>query len=97
LSKAICAWRFIKDRWLLSSKILDEYSSHRQKEGGGEEVLESNILIGDNARVRRDDSPAGASWKSRKKKREKTYISENLIQAKHFINRKIFTTSAKAP
>jgi hypothetical protein len=33
----------------------------------------------------------------KKKKREKTYISENVIQAKHFINRKIFTTSAKAP
>jgi hypothetical protein len=32
-----------------------------------------------------------------KKEREKTYISENLIQAKHFINREIFTTSAKAP
>jgi hypothetical protein len=67
-SKAICAWRFIKDRWLSRSKILDEYSSHRQKEGGGEEVSKSNILTGDNARVRPDDSPAGASWKSRKEK-----------------------------
>jgi hypothetical protein len=34
---------------------------------------------------------------SQGKKREKTYISKNIIQAKHFINRKIFATGAKAP
>jgi hypothetical protein len=32
LSKAIIAWRFIKDKCPLRSKILDEYSVHRQEE-----------------------------------------------------------------
>jgi hypothetical protein len=30
-------------------------------------------------------------------KKKKTYISETSFKAKHFINRKIFTISAKAP
>jgi hypothetical protein len=95
LSKAICAWHFIKDRRLSRSEILDEYSSHRQKERGGKEVLESNMLTGDKARLRPNDSPAGSSWKSSKKK-EDIHL-RNIIQAKHFMNRKIFTISAKAP
>jgi hypothetical protein len=69
LSKAICAWRFIKDRRLSRSEILGEYSSHRQKERGGKEVPESNMLTGDKAWLRPDDSPAGTSWKSSKKRR----------------------------
>jgi hypothetical protein len=31
------------------------------------------------------------------KQKKKTYISETSFKAKHFINRKIFTISAKAP
>jgi hypothetical protein len=52
------------------------------------------MLTGDKARLRPDDSPAGTSWKSNKK--EDIHL-RNIIQSKHFINRKIFTTSAKPP
>jgi hypothetical protein len=31
LSKAICAWRFIKDKWPSRFEILNEYSAHQQK------------------------------------------------------------------
>jgi hypothetical protein len=79
LSKAICAWRFIKDRRLSRSEILNEYSSHRQKERGGKEVLESNMLTGDKARLRPDDSPAGTSWKSSKK--EEDVHLKNIVQS----------------
>jgi hypothetical protein len=46
LSKAICAWRFIKDRQLSRSEILNVYSLHQQEERGGKAIPESNILIG---------------------------------------------------
>jgi hypothetical protein len=50
LSKAIFAWRFIKDKRPSRSEILNKYSIHRQEGQGGKEALESNILAGDEAR-----------------------------------------------
>jgi hypothetical protein len=50
LSKAIVAWRFIKDKRPSRSKILDEYSVHRQEEQGGEEAPELNISAGGDSR-----------------------------------------------
>jgi hypothetical protein len=50
LSKAIFAWRFIKDKRPSRSEILNEYSVHRQEEQEGEEAQESNILAGGDSR-----------------------------------------------
>jgi hypothetical protein len=44
LSKAVFAWRFIKDKCPSRSAILDIYSVHWQEERGGEGALESNTL-----------------------------------------------------
>jgi hypothetical protein len=70
LSKAICAWRFIKDRRLSRSEILNVYSLHRQEERGGEAIPESNILIGDGTRSRPDDPPACIGWKPKEREKE---------------------------
>jgi hypothetical protein len=58
LSKAIVTWRFIKNKQPSRSKILDEYSVHRQEERGGEEALESNISAGGDSRPQSGDPPA---------------------------------------
>jgi hypothetical protein len=50
LSKAILAWRFIKDKCPLRFEILNEYSVHRQEEQGDEGALESNISVGGESR-----------------------------------------------
>jgi hypothetical protein len=63
LSKAICAWRFSKNRQLSRSEILNIYSSHRQEERGGKATPESNISTGDGTRSRPDDPPACIGWK----------------------------------
>jgi hypothetical protein len=70
LSKEIFAWRFIKDKRPSRSKILNEYSVHRQEERGGEEALESNILAGGDSRPQPDDPPACTGWKPTKRKRK---------------------------
>jgi hypothetical protein len=74
LSTASFAWRFIKDKRLSRSRILSEYSLHRQEERGGKAVLESNISTGDGAQSRPDDPLACTGWKPRRMK--KTKISE---------------------
>jgi hypothetical protein len=50
LSKASVAWCFIKDKQPSRSEILNEYSVYQQEGRGGEEALESTILVGDEAR-----------------------------------------------
>jgi hypothetical protein len=70
LSKAICAWHFIKDRRLSKSEILNAYSLHRQEERGGEAIPESYIWTGDGTRSRPDDPPACIGWKPKERKKE---------------------------
>jgi hypothetical protein len=70
LSKAIVAWRFIKDKRPSRSEILDEYSVHRQEERGGEEAPESNMSSGGDSRPRSGDPPARIGWKPTERKRK---------------------------
>jgi hypothetical protein len=70
LSIAICAWRFAKDQRLSRSKILEEYSAHRQEGWGGDEAPKLKASAGDGARSRPDDPPARIGWKPKKKKIE---------------------------
>jgi hypothetical protein len=60
LSKAVFAWRFIKDKRPSRSAILDIYSVHRQEERGGEGAPESNTLAGDEPRSQFGEPPARA-------------------------------------
>jgi hypothetical protein len=46
---AICAWCFAKDKRLSRSKILEEYSVHRQEGLEGNEAPESKTSAGDGA------------------------------------------------
>jgi hypothetical protein len=70
LSKAIFAWRFIKDKRPSRSEILDKYSVHRQEERGGKETPEPNISAGGDARPRPGDPPACIGWKPIERKRK---------------------------
>jgi hypothetical protein len=70
LFKEIYAWRFIKDRRLSRSEILNVYSLHRQEERGGEAIPESNTSAGDGTRSRPDDPPACIGWKPKERKKE---------------------------
>jgi hypothetical protein len=70
LSKAVFAWRFIKDKRPSRSKILDTYSVHWQEERGGEGAPESNALAGDEPQSRFGDPPACAGWKPKEGKRK---------------------------
>jgi hypothetical protein len=90
LSKASFAWRFIKDKRPSRSEILNEYSVHRQEGRGGKEALESNILVGDEARSRPDDPPACAGWKPTERKRQHL---RNSNPSATFHKRKVFTMS----
>jgi hypothetical protein len=87
LSKAICAWRFIKDRWLSRSNIFNVYSLHRQEERGGEAIPESNIWTGDGTRSRPDNPPVCIGWKPKERKKEHlrntTSHKEGIFTQKH--------------
>jgi hypothetical protein len=87
LYKAICAWRFIKDRRLSRSEILNVYSLHLQEERGGKVIPESNISTGDGTRSRPDDPPACIGWKPKERKKEHlrntTFHKGGIFTQKH--------------
>jgi hypothetical protein len=66
LSIAICTWRLDKVKRLSRSAILEEYSSHRQTECGGDETPEPKASAEDEARSIPDNLPARVGWKTKK-------------------------------